>query len=462
MKVGGDTLRAGKARSLAVRSIARIFDDGAYANLVTSNALKNNAVSARDAALYNELVHGTTRRINTIDYILDKFLRTGKLTSLPPLVRDALRVGAYQLTYLNGIEDGCAVDASVSIVKASKYKGFAPLINGVLRSIARSDRAQLLDFSALPDAAGVALEYSFPLWLVEKWLHEASLAEVRGNCLYFNRPKKIVAYCNYSQQNITALVEALEQEGYSASIDGRAPGAVSIEKGFNPGSSLVFRLGGMHIVDFPSILIARAVDAQPGERILDVCAAPGGKTFCLAAAMAGQGELIACDADAGRLRLLHESMKRLNYSEDFLHLCQRDALTAPPEGWVDNFDKVLLDAPCSGTGVLGSKSDSRWRKTKEMIENLASLQVALLDRVMTLVKPGGDLIYSTCSMEREEGEKVISSFLTRHTAFKLIPFPGKDVDWASYIDLQGFFRSYPYRHELDGFFMARLRRDGAN
>jgi 16S rRNA (cytosine967-C5)-methyltransferase len=459
-EIGGTRERNGRARSYAVRALARVFDEGAYANLAIASFQKKDLMDSREAALFYELVAGTTRRINTIDHVVNSFLKNGNLAKLPAIVRDSLRIGAYQLLFLDGIEPSCAVDASVEIVKAGRYKGFSGMVNGVLRKIARSEDSKTLDFSAYDHVEMLALKYSFPEWLVAKWLQRYSPEEVAQICEHFNSRHELYAYCNNLKQDIVALLAALEAEGWSCRGVSNYGGAVNLGKNFKPEKSPTFTNGGLHIVDLPSIIVAKAVRAVPGDKVIDLCAAPGGKTFCMATDMEGVGSICACDVDSVRLGLIRGNMERLGYSNQFIQLFKHDATVASSESWVNYFDKVLVDAPCSGTGVMGRKADARWRKSPKDITVLAELQLEIILRAAKLVKKGGTMVYSTCSMEREEGEDVINKFLSLNPDFIISSFDANDGVLENYQEANGFIRTLPHKHGLDGFFVARLRRVG--
>jgi len=405
-------------------------------------------------------VAGTTRRINTIDYVLNQFLKSGNLSKLPAVVRDALRVGAYQLLFLDGIEPSCAVDASVEIVKKGKYKGFSGMVNGVLRKIARAEKCSILDFSGLSQIAMLSLKHSFPEWLVAKWLQSFSADRVNLICEHFNNKHGLFAYCNKTKQNIVILLTALEAEDWNCRSTNSFSDVIDLGKNFKPEKSTAFLQGGMHIVDLPSVLVAKAVGANPGDKVIDLCAAPGGKTFCMAADMEGKGSIYACDVDNGRLDLIRDNMVRLGYSDQFLHLIKNDATEKPREDWIGYFDRVLVDAPCSGTGVMGRKADARWRKSSHDIAVLASIQIKILSQAAMLVKPGGTLVYSTCSMEQEEGEDVVNQFLAQNSKFSVEHFCADDGVFATYFNEDGFLRTFPHIHDLDGFFIARMRCAG--
>jgi 16S rRNA (cytosine967-C5)-methyltransferase len=366
-----------------------------------------------------------------------------------------LRLGIYQLLYLDRIPASAAVNETVKLAhqSAPRATGF---INALLR---RTDRER----GAIPwpderkDLAGhIAAVHSHPRWLVEQWLEQLGPDETRALAKAMSEPPPLTVRVNALKTNRDRLVERLAQEGVTASPCRYSPDGLSLLPHPALAALPSFREGLFTVQDEASQFAVLLLAPRPGDRLLDLCAAPGGKTTHCAQRMENRGAILACDVAPRKLRFIEETAARLGISIiTTRHLDGgRDAAALPREG----FDRVLVDAPCSGIGVLRRNPEGKWWKTPETVGELAAVQQRLMANAADTVAPGGVLVYATCSTSTEENEAVIENFLTQRHDFVLEN--GRDLfpDAAELFTGQGLFRTWPHRHAMDGFFAARLRR----
>ncbi len=427
-----------------------------YVNLYLRSRLgEAEDLSPRQRAVVTELTNGTLRWRLYLDWALNQFLNR-PLEKLPLLARNILRLGAYQILFMDSVPDPIACDGAVHLAKALTHPGLVALTNAVLRRLAENkDNIPLPD----PDSEPVkylAVKYSHPEWLVEKWLRDWGREETEALLKADNEPPHLVLRVNTLKTSVEEVLQMLKEIGCVAEPCPFAPEGVAVKGGEREAALELVRRGLAFAQDEAAIIVSHIVNPQPGERVLDDCAAPGGKTTHLAALMQNQGEILAMDVHEKRLKLVEEACRRMGVT--IVNPVAADGRAA----WKfigGEVDKVLLDVPCSGTGTLRRKPDARWRKTPELIEEMALLQYELLRGVAPLVKVGGIVVYSTCSLEVEEDEEVVRRFLERHPEFEPEdarqylprPIPHCEAEF-------GAVRLFPHRHGTDGAFIARFRK----
>ncbi len=428
--------------------------DEAFADIVLDRTLRESPFpDPRDAGLLTELVMGTLRRRGTIDFALLPFL-SRSLEKTDVYVRNALRVGAYQLFHTR-IPERAAVNETVAAVKAARGGGAAGFVNAVLRGIVRAGCVPELPPDG--DPRRKPAERSAPGALVgalERTMGEDGAGAFLSSCI--EKPPFTVR-ANRFRGNPGALFERFAAEGREPSGCRFAPDGIVLEKPVPVHSDAVFH-GGMYLVmDEGAQLISPLLAPAPGERILDACAAPGGKTSHLASLSGGKAGIVAADVSSARLRMLRETLARTGTPEvgTVLH----DFLRSPlPSSSGEAFDKVLVDAPCSGMGVIRRNPDAKWRFREEVLTGTARTQAAILRNAWKAVRGGGLLVYCTCSPLREEDEDVVRRFLADHpeAAVETPPggWPGPADAWTA----DGFLRLCPHLHGTDAFFAALLRK----
>ncbi len=418
------------ARETAVQALLRQSTENAYSNLVIDALTAKNRLDVRDAAFASALFYGALERRLTIDHILKQY-SSRPLESLSPQVRETLRAGVYQLLWMDGVDDYAAVNESVNLVKALGQVKAAGFVNGVLRSFLR-------DGKRVPPAGGgraeqLSVEYSCPAWLVGRWLEAyGDSACLRLLSQSLGRPP-LYLRANTLMVSPDRLAELLIGEGVSCTAEAEPYGCIAVA-GKAPVERLEsFRSGLFHVQDRASQLCVDALDPQPGERVLDVCAAPGGKSFTAAERMRDEGELVARDLHPKRAALVRQGAQRLGI--ECIRASAGDAGVYDPA--LGSFDRVLCDVPCSGFGVIRRRPEIKY-KNWETVRNLPEIQYKILETSSHYLKAGGRLVYSTCTLLPEENEQTVSRFLGENPGFAL---ESQRTCTGETADTDGFFIS---------------------
>lgn len=437
------------ARLHAFRILLRVETERAYATpLLASGRL--DALSGEDRGLVYELVLGVLRWQRHLDYFIERYAQR-PVSQLDVPVVLALRLGLYQIRFLERIPQWAAVDESVQLVKKYGLASAAKLVNAVLRQACRQ-RRDVAGEGVRDEWERLSIELSHPRWLVEKWVgqfgREQAITLMRANNI---APRPALRF-NLGRGTPTEIRSHLEQEGVQVEPSRYVPGAYIVTQGTLADHSPSVRRGRVYLQDEGSQLIATLVEAQPGMRIFDLCAAPGGKSTQLAMAMQDCGLIVAGDVSVSRLRLLQRTCRRLAVTS--VSPLALDGTRPLPLLAGYSFDRVLVDAPCSGTGTLRRHPEIKWRLQPEMLASLAKAQITLLKSAASVVASGGWLVYSTCSLEPEENQAIVEEFLAKAPSFQRWRPP---LDQAL-LDADGYVRTYPHRHGMDGFFAAVLIR----
>lgn len=449
------------ARSTALDVLLKVEQAKAFSNLQLNQALKTGKLERQEAGLATELVYGTLQRLNTIDHHLSRFVAKG-LDKLQPWVRNLLRLSFYQIYYLDRIPPHAAVNEAVNIAKRRGHRGISGMVNGVLRNVLRN-----LDSLVVPDSwppvKRISLQASHPEWLVARWIEQFGEEETEAMCEGNNRPPLISARVNRLKTDRETLLAELKQQQFEAEPSLLSDdGIVLTGRSGNLAMTSWHEEGKLTIQDESSMIVAAALAASPGMRVLDCCAAPGGKTTHIAEMMEDNGEVWANDIHEHKQQLIESQANRLGLSS--VRTIVGDAGRLAERFPAEHFDRILLDAPCSGLGVIRRKPDIKWRKTAEELSELPALQAHLLEQAAKLLKPGGVLVYSTCTVEPAENEQIVSRFLADHPEFtadrslsELVP-----QVLSPNIDLElGAIRILPHHFGSDGFFIARLKKTSA-
>ncbi len=441
-------------RRAAYEVLLRV-DEGAFADLVLDSTLKRSQLDSRDRGLVTELVYGVLRLRMRIDFALIQFCDRPLARIQADVVR-VLRLGAYQLLELDRVPAHAAVNSSVELVRELGQEQAAGFVNGILRSLERGKAD--IDWPQ-PENIRRYLQHvcSMPVWLSKEVMRLLPNAEARalGEALATAAP--FTLRVNTLKTDREQLLGELVAAGHQARACRFVPEGIIIEKrgeGRLPGDAE----GWYQVQDEASMLIAHLLDARPGQKILDGCAAPGGKTTHLAALTENQAEIVALDKHPQRVELIEQGAVRLGCTNIYAH--QWDLTERPDADEDQGYDRVLLDAPCSGLGVLRRNPEGRWNKSMVNIRDLAELQQELLFNVAPLVKPGGKLLYSVCSFALLETDQAVKDFLAAHSQFVLEDLREHAApEWEDLFTDSGTLRSYPHRHDgMDAFFAARFRR----
>jgi 16S rRNA (cytosine967-C5)-methyltransferase len=398
-----------------------------------------------------ELVYGTLRWQRLLDWHLGRVSRRA-LPGLVPWLRALLRLSAYQLRCLDRIPPHAIVHEAVELAKPRRPRGAAEFVNGVLRALIRERRGAPEAVLADPIEA-LALRTSHPTWLIRRWVARYGEVEAAGLAWAMNDRPPLVIRVNTLRASAEGVIDAFRRAGVTVTPCRLAPEGLVVAGAGDPGALAPIRAGWCAVQDEAAILVGHALAPAPGETVADVCAAPGTKTTHLAQLMDNRGRLLAADPHPGRLRLLERACARLGVTIVDTRLGGVEAL-AREAGPV--CDRVLVDAPCSNLGVLRRNPDGKWRRRAEDLAGLAATQGIILDDAAALVRPGGVLVYATCSLEPEENEHVVAAFRERRPDFQPDPIP-EGVPRAC-LETPEVLRTLPHRHGTDGFTAARLRR----
>ncbi|HHV79801.1 MAG TPA: 16S rRNA (cytosine(967)-C(5))-methyltransferase RsmB [Firmicutes bacterium] len=436
---------------MALGVLNRVVYRGAYADVALSNALARSELPAADRSLVTELVYGSLRRLNTIDYQLELFLKR-PLLHLPPVIRNILRLGAYQLLFMH-VPPHAAVDESVKLAKIYGHKGTASLVNAVLRKVADSG---CLILEADP-VKRLALESSVPEWLVRLWSDYLGFEETRRLCLASSERPPVTIRTNTLKTTRAQLKADMGNDGILAFECELAPEGLVLEGAGDPAGTRWFREGLYYVQDEAAMLVSRVLCPEGGETVFDLCAGPGGKTTHLAALMGGLGRIVAFELHRERARMVEEACRRMGVGivEIVDGDARREATAFGPVA-----DKVLLDVPCSGMGVLRRRVDLKWRMSSDRFEGLVDVQRELMLAGAACLRPHGVMVYSTCTINPMENEGQVDWFLKNHPDFEL-----DDVrhgfEALPESALSGkFLRLMPHIHGTDGFFAARMIKRG--
>ena len=435
-------------REAALRILQAVDTRSAFSDRLLDGAHARGGPDPRDQALMHELVKGTLRWRGRIDWVLDQRVHIG-LAQVQPWARNALRLGAYQILFLDRIPVHAAVDESVKLANKYGHPGTAGLVNSVLRRLdAEKDTIQ---YPEGDDAESLSIWGSHPHWIVERWLERFGADRTRALLLADNRAVRSGLRVNRLRGTREQLIERLASEGVAASPATLSQDLVWLDSAHSPGALAAFKQGWCTVQDESETLIGRLVDPHIHERVLDLCAAPGGKCTHLAELMSDDGEVWAMELAAPRVASLEATIERLGLHA--IHVVQGDGRTY---AFPMPFDRVLVDAPCSGLGVLGRRADARWRKTPDVLREMPPIQLDLLVAAGRRLRPGGVLVYSVCSFEPEETSHVVERFLRQNPQFMLES--SRELLPDAVVAEDGCMHVLPHIHGCDGAFAARFRK----
>lgn len=447
------------AREMALEVLKAVEEEGAYANLALNYILEKNRPGKLDRAFATELSYGVLRSLNTLDWILGQFVKQ-PLSSQTPAVRNILRLGVYQLMFMDRVPPSAACNEGAEMARKYGHPGIVKFVNGVLRNVARRKAGIAFPPLAENPVEHISLKYSHPVWLVKGWLEEFGIEKTVSLCRADNERAPNTVRANTLRITRRELAESLRGEGLTVKETALAPEGLKIEGFLSLGALAAFKEGLFQVQDESSMLAGAALAPVPGSVVIDCCGAPGGKTTHLAQLMENRGEILAVDIHPHRLELLKQNSGRLGIT--IVKDLTGDARELP-QRFRSYADFVLVDAPCSGLGVLRRRPDARWRKEPGQIAELAALQAEILDAAARCVRPGGVMVYSTCTITREENLGQVEDFLSKHSDFEpeaLTSLLPRELDFDGSL-ARGFVQILPGWNEMDGFFMARMKKKGS-
>ncbi len=436
-------------RGLAVKILNRVERTDSYLERLLDNEMRNSELTGPDKALLYEIVHGVVRWMGRLDWILNGFYK-GQFSKAIPNLKNGLRVALYQIMFLDRVPDFAVVNEAVEFVKKLQGQKPADLTNAILRNIIRSKNAIRYPDPEEDLPGYLAAYYSHPSWMVKRYLARFG-KEATERLLAANNEKPFLTLkVNALKTNPDEFKQLLNKVNLRYKPGKFLPEFFKLQNLTNITAWQYYAEGYFNIQDESAGLSCRLLNVKPGMRVLDMCAAPGGKSAYLAGRMHDEGEIISIDRFEARLNIMERNIKRLGINS--IKLIETDALSYDDSG----FDRVLADVPCSGTGTLCKKPDIKWKKDLLDIRRMTELQYSLLEKASTLVKPQGVVVYSTCSIEPEENWEIVNKFLTEHSEFKLENAAGSFP--AEIIDPNGCIQTFPHSHQMDGAFAAKLVR----
>ncbi len=433
------------ARKTALDALIACRKDGAWANGALKEYMVRDGVDRRDAALAARLCYGVLQNRNYLDFYLKQLL-TGKLKDLHPVVRDILHLGLYQIYFMDKIPESAAVNESVTLAKkyCPKQRFASGLVNGVLRNAVRS-KGSLKEPTTLED------RYSHPKKLIKLLRDYVGESRLEGMLRANNASPETVVQVNTLRTTAEELVQILEADGVAAQYHPWMPGCLTLSGTGNLEKLDAFQKGLFYVQDPAARLSVLCAQIPENAHVLDCCAAPGGKSFAAAIAMKGTGSITSCDIHAHKTVLIQKGAERLGIES--ISVRQQDASQCVTE-WIGTKDVVIADVPCSGLGIIRKKPDIRYKDLGEMVQ-LPLLQLQILKNQAAYVKPGGTLLYSTCTLVRSENEGVVEQFLEENTEFYL---EALDLPQVFPKNTNGMLALVPGEYDTDGFFIAKLRR----
>lgn len=436
-------------RQLALIILQEIHRKQAFADVALDKYLRKNDLIDANRRLVTELVYGCVRRQRSLDAIIDQLAKKKSHQQNPDL-RIILHIGLYQLSYLEQIPESAAVDTTVELAKQNKLAKLAGFVNGLLREYIRQELTINLPENSVQN---LGILYSFPDWIIEYWVEKLGLTETEQLCSWFNQSPSIDLRINPLKTSLEEVETAIKNTGISVSRISKIPQALRLNGAIGNIQTLPgYNEGWWSVQDSSAQLVTYLLNPQPGETIIDACAAPGGKTTHIAELMGDNGKIFAIDKAASRLKKLEQNAQRLELKSIDISIGDSRNFS----DFINQVDRVLLDVPCSGLGTLHRRADARWRQTLENIQELSKLQSELLETAAQWVKPNGILVYATCTIHPLENEQVIEAFLANNYEWK-IEFPS--VDFMISPTAEGWIKVWPHREQMDGFFIVKLRKE---
>lgn len=438
----------GNVRDAALSILMEINQNQAYSNLLLNRTIKKYDIDPKDRGLLTELTYGTLQHRLTLDYYLEPFVK-GKLD---PWVRELLRLSIYQIVYLTKIPPHAVVHEAVEIAKRRGHKGISATVNGILRSVLRKGVRPIEDIK--DDIERMSVETSHPAWLIERWVNQFGKEEALAMAHENNHPARMTARVNSLKATVEEVMTALAKEGIEASRGEVMPGSIQASSG-SLANTGAFAEGLLTIQDESSMLPVLALDVKPDMKVLDMCAAPGGKTTFIAEKMNDTGEIYAHDLHEHKLSLIESNANRLGIQSIITK--SGDSRELESTYGPASFDRILVDAPCSGLGVIRRKPEIKYNKTEQDLKSLTEIQGQLLDTAYRLLKDDGVIVYSTCTIEYDENEGMVRSFLEKHPDMTL-----STLDTLAGIDSlaikDDLLQVLPQHFGSDGFFVAAFHK----
>ncbi|MTK13665.1 MAG: 16S rRNA (cytosine(967)-C(5))-methyltransferase RsmB [Clostridiaceae bacterium] len=437
------------ARRTAVKVLGEVLQKGAFSNIVLGRELNKSNLNDKDRALATEIVYGTLKYKYTIDVILNYYIKSD-LEKMDGDILNILRISLYQMIYLDKIPEFAVVNEAVELAKRNSIKG-SRLVNGVLRNYLRNKDINYCDEKN--NTEQLSFKYSFPKWIVNLFISQYGTEDAERILNGLNMVPAITVRVNNLKTEYEDAWKLLEDNGYDIEEGKICPEAIIITKGRNVEDNPLFKDGLITVQDESAMLVAPSMDLEEGMTVLDLCSAPGGKTCHIAEIMNNIGEVFAFDIHLSKLPMIKENAERLGIKNI---KCNVLDATKYDTTYKEKADRVLIDVPCSGLGIIRKKPEIKWNKNTNAMKELIEIQRQIMTNACKYVKPGGKLIYSTCTLNKEENEENIKWFIKRHNEFTLEPLYYGESDNIIY-HKEGYMTILPDKY-MDGFFIAKMIR----
>ena len=435
------------SRKLSRQIVQRVLEEGAYSNLVLSKELNRDDIDEKDKGLITEIVYGTLRRKRTLDVLISNFVKDIKL--IDSTVLNILRVAIYQMYFLDKIPEYAACNEAVEEAKEVSLEA-SKLVNGILRNFIRDEKEIVVPGNRIDE---LGYKFSFEPWMIRLFIKQYGEERTMKIMAGLNETPKVTVRVNESKGEYDEVFENLEEMGYKIEEGYACPEAIKIEGGKGVEGNELFKEGLITVQDESAMLVAPLLEINKGEKILDLCAAPGGKTTHIAELLDNTGEVLAFDLHENKLSLIEENAKRLGLTNI---VCKTMDATKLNPDYISYGDKVLIDVPCSGLGIIRKKPEIKWNKTRQQLRDLVEIQRDIMENAWQYLKPGGILLYSTCTLNKEENEDNLKWFLSKHSDAEIEKlYIGNNNNFIYNVD--GSLTILP-NDSMDGFFMGKIKK----
>ncbi|MDU3348878.1 MAG: 16S rRNA (cytosine(967)-C(5))-methyltransferase RsmB [Clostridium sp.] len=436
-----------KSRKLARQIIQRVLEEGAYSNLVLSNELNNIDIEDKDKGLITEIVYGTLRRKRTLDVLIGNFVKDINL--IDTTVLNILRVAIYQMYFLDKIPEYAACNEAVEEAKEVSLEA-SKLVNGILRNYIKDEKEIVVPGNRIDE---LAYKFSFQPWMIRLFIKQYGEERTMKLMAGLNETPKVTVRVNEFKAEYDEVYEKLEEIGYNIEDGYACPEAIAIKGGKGIEDNQLFKEGLITVQDESAMLVAPLLDLKEGDKVLDLCAAPGGKTTHIAELLANSGEVLAFDLHENKLSLIKKKKKRLGLNNI---VCKAMDATKLNSDYISYGDKVLIDVPCSGLGIIRKKPEIKWNKTRQQLKDLVPIQREIMENAWQYLKPGGTLVYSTCTLNKEENEENLKWFLSKHNDAEIEKiYIGNNNNFIYNGD--GSLTILP-NDSMDGFFIGKIKK----
>lgn len=448
-------MKKASTRETALKIVYRTLEEGGYSNILLDHSLSSGGFSPEDRAFITRLVYGVLENKLYLDWVIGRFSKI-KLKKLSPWILNILRISIYQIIFMDKVPHFAAVNEGVELAKKYGARGTAGFVNGVLRSVLRNPERTKIPAKEDKPVEHISLKYSHPAWMVENWVKTFGTNFTEELCRANNVPADLVIRTNTLKISVENLIKRLNQEGVTVKRGRYTPVALVIEKTLPLDKIQAFREGLFYVQDESSMLAVEVLGPEPGQVVVDVCSAPGGKATYAAQIMGDRGSIIARDINRSKLKMVQENCSRLGIKSVTTQVYDAEVLD---NTLIGKADRVLVDAPCSGLGIIRRKPDIKWKKDREHYNILSAKQRKILGNAARYLRPGGYLVYSTCTIMPEENQMVFEEFLKENPSYtpcditELVPEPIRceSCKW-------GYIQLFPNVHQTDGFFIGKLMR----